>query len=464
MRVETDYLVIGAGASGMAFADALVTHSDADVVIVDRRHRPGGHWNDAYPFVRLHAPSAYYGVNSMPLGNDTIDRDGPNAGLYELATGAAICDYYTRVLDERLIPSGRVRFLGMHDYRTNDTGVNRVVSRLTGATSDITVNRKVVEANYLQSDVPATHTPTFTADPGVHVVPINELANQREHSAGYTIIGAGKTAMDACIWLLRNGVDPGRLRWIRPRDAWLVDRASLQPLDLVSSIVDGASRDFRALAGATSVDDLFRRLEQDGRLLRLDPDVTPTMYHCATVSRQELTELRRIEDVVRLGRVQHIGSDRVTLDGGSIPHDPSHLYVDCSASGLRRPRPRPIFEPGRITLQQVRTCQPVFNAALVAYVEATRRDDPAKNALCPVNPYPDNALDWLRSMAVSVAAAAAWSAEPDLKYWLANSRLNFLRGASERADEPAMQEAAQRSREFAQLAMKRLRELIPVRL
>lgn len=40
---ETDYLVVGAGASGMAFVDALIAASEAEVVMVDRRHRPGGH-------------------------------------------------------------------------------------------------------------------------------------------------------------------------------------------------------------------------------------------------------------------------------------------------------------------------------------------------------------------------------------------------------------------------------------
>ena len=88
--IETDYLVIGAGAAGMAFADALIAASDAEVVLVDRRHGPGGHWHDAYPFVRLHGPSALYGVNSRRLGSDVIDRDGPNAGYYPRATAAEI--------------------------------------------------------------------------------------------------------------------------------------------------------------------------------------------------------------------------------------------------------------------------------------------------------------------------------------------------------------------------------------
>ncbi len=54
---------------------------------VDRRHVPGGHWNDAYPFVRLHGPSALYGVNSRRLGSDVIEQAGPNAGFYPRDSG-----------------------------------------------------------------------------------------------------------------------------------------------------------------------------------------------------------------------------------------------------------------------------------------------------------------------------------------------------------------------------------------
>jgi cation diffusion facilitator CzcD-associated flavoprotein CzcO len=92
-RLEADYLVVGAGASGMAFVDSIIDHSDAKVVMVDRRATPGGHWNDAYPFVRLHQPSAIYGINSTPLGQDRIEHEGLNAGFYEQAAAVEICDY-----------------------------------------------------------------------------------------------------------------------------------------------------------------------------------------------------------------------------------------------------------------------------------------------------------------------------------------------------------------------------------
>ncbi len=46
--LEADYVIVGAGAAAMAFADTLLTDSDASMIIVDRRHKPGGHWNDAF--------------------------------------------------------------------------------------------------------------------------------------------------------------------------------------------------------------------------------------------------------------------------------------------------------------------------------------------------------------------------------------------------------------------------------
>jgi cation diffusion facilitator CzcD-associated flavoprotein CzcO len=83
--MAADYLVIGAGASGLAFTDALVDHDPrARVTLVDRRDGVGGHWREAYPFVRLHQASPFYGVASTVLGGDR-QTDGPEAGLLERA-------------------------------------------------------------------------------------------------------------------------------------------------------------------------------------------------------------------------------------------------------------------------------------------------------------------------------------------------------------------------------------------
>ena len=444
MSIDTDYLIVGAGVAGLAFADALIEASDADVVLVDRRHGPGGHWNDAYPFVRLHQPSAYYGVNSRILGSDSIDTIGPNAGLYERATAAEICGYYQQVLEKHLLASGRARFIGMSDRQAGGPDGSRLTSRLTGAQTTIRARRRVVDARYLEASVPATHTPSFGTEPGVCLIPVNDLVRQTGAASGYTVIGGGKTAMDACLWLLEGSVPPEAIRWIRPRDSWLLDRAFQQPLDLVTWLIEGASLYIEAAAQAEGASDLFRRLEASGQLGRLDPEVEPTMYKYANVSQAELASLRRIENVVRLGRVRHIARDRIVLEQGSVPADGGQVYVDCSAAGLRVRPGRPVFESGLITLQLIRTGQPAFSAALIGYLEASRHDDAEKNLLCPPNPYPDAATDWISCTRTSRRAQARRLADPDLSAWIEGARLNASRGTGAHLTDPRMQSALAR--------------------
>ncbi len=101
MVLQTDYLVVGGGASGLAFADTLVAEAEnVEVTVIDRRGAVGGHWLNAYPFVRLHTPSAYYGVNSLALGEDRIDRVGENAGYYERATGDEVCAHFAEAASQ----------------------------------------------------------------------------------------------------------------------------------------------------------------------------------------------------------------------------------------------------------------------------------------------------------------------------------------------------------------------------
>lgn len=458
--IDTDYLIVGAGAAGMAFADALIAECDTDVVMVDRRHAPGGHWNDAYPFVRIHQASANYGVNSRVLGTDSVDTNGPNAGFYERSTGVEICDYFCKVLEGHLLPSGKVRFFGMCDYVGNWSGEHAFTSRLTGKTTTVRVRRKVVDTTYLESSVPATHTPAFEVDPDAQLIPVGRLVDVAEAPTGYTIFGAGKTAMDACNWLLDNGVDPDMIRWVRPRDAWLLDRASLQPLDLVVSTIEGLSLGVEALAKAENVETLFRRLEACGQLSRLDPTVEPTMFRGAILSQAEREALKQIERVVRQGRVVHLGTDRIVLQDGEIPTDRRQVHVDCTAYGFRVAPPRPIFETGRITLQSLMSGFTTYNAALIGFVEATRDDETEKNRLCPATPQPGQPIDWIRAIGGALRTSALHSAEPDLAAWIESSRLNLTRGMADHIGDPGMLSARARWAANIESALKNAEQLL----
>ena len=434
-QIDTDYLVVGAGATGMAFVDTLIAESNAEVVIVDRRHRPGGHWLDAYPFVRLHQPSACYGVPSRALGRDRIDMTGPNRGFYERSTAPELCSYYEQVLEEELLPSGRVRFLPMSDYRGGDGTEHRVVSLVTGSETTIRVRSRLVDATYGQASIPSRHKPEYDIDPGVHVIPPNDLVNLDAGPSGFTVLGAGKTAMDACSWLLGQGVDPGRIRWIKPRDGWLTNRAFIQPLDQVGSVLSMQASYLEGAAACTDARDLALRLEATGVFMRIDPAVEPEVFRGATLSLSELEELRSIENVTRHGRVRRIEASQIDFDSCSIATDTRQIYVDCTAEGLRPMAPRPIFEPGRITPQYVTAGIVPWSAATIGAVEALGRDDAHKNSLCPPLPMTGHVSSMPAVMAANLAGTIARMSDPEVTAWNDRCRLNPARGAADHMDD-----------------------------
>jgi hypothetical protein len=451
--LEADYLVVGAGAAGMAFTDALIDHADVSVVMVDRRHGVGGHWLDAYPFVRLHQASAFYGVASTLLGQGRIQQDGPEAGLHERATAPEICAYYARVLRERMVASGKVTFYPNSDY----VGEGRFVSRLSGGRHEVRVRRRVVDARYLAPEIPASTPPPFGVADGVHVVAVNELVKLGGAPSQYVIVGAGKTATDACVWLLDNGVDPDAICWVRPRDPWMLNRAVVQPNPAV--FIGMVADTFEAAIQASSPDDLFCRLEDAGIMLRVDRSATPTMAKAPTLAQWELDRLQTIENVVRLGYIRAAEPTRLILADGDVVTARDAVIVHCAAPGLHYPPLVPIWRPEVITLQPIRAGFPTFGAALAGYVEAIFDDDGQKNELCPPSPFPDTPASWARMNAIGARAAASFTSDPDIKAWSDTVALNPARMPPETADSTELAAALARLREHAGQGIARMAEL-----
>jgi diadenosine tetraphosphatase ApaH/serine/threonine PP2A family protein phosphatase len=461
--VETDYLVLGAGATGMAFVDALIAESEANVVMVDRRSAPGGHWNDAYPFVRLHQPSAIYGVNSVNLGHDRIDESGLNAGYYEQASGSEIAEYFRHVLDKELLPSEQVTFFGGYEHVGEDGHGHRLVS--SSGEEVMVAARKVVDATYLHTELPATHPPGFEIDPGARVVTPTELVALIEDGtpgAGFTVIGAGKTAADTCTWLLQQGVAHDDVRWVRPRDAWFLDRAFTQPLDLVAGMVEGLAAVYLAAARAETLDELYVRAEEADQIMRLDREVEPGMCHGATLSRAELELLQGITNVVRMGHVRRVGVSELALDEGTIATRQQEVHVNCTARGLGWARPKPIFGDDRITPQGTRYGMLPFCAALAGFLETTGRSNQEKNRLSRPNPVPrlGSRLDWAWGIYLSGVNDLAWRGEPDIQAWLKASRLNIGRAIPEHLDDSRVQSAVANIASHGRDAVGNLRRLL----
>ena len=424
--IDTDYFVTGTGASAMTFVDTLLTElPDAGVVMVDRHHRPGGHWNDAYPYVRLHQPSAWYGVPSRELSDWTREATGFNQGMWGLASGAEVLAHFEQAMKQRFLPSGRVQWFPKCEHVASEGRVHRMRSLLTGE-EQLVQARKWVDATHARTEVPVTHPPKYRIAPGVRCIPCNDLPRVSRPYARYTVVGSGKTGMDALLWLVENGVPHARIRWIMPRDAWMLDRANMQPGP------EGWRRffagfvlaQFDAICEAADPPDLFRRLEACGALMRIDPAVEPAVFHAAIVSRGELAQLRQAGEIVRLGRVRAIEPARIVLERGDVPAEPDTLYVDCSASALQPLPGLPVFDGDTIHLLMVRQYQPLFSSSVIAWVEAHVPDEQERNALCAPVPQLGPAINFLHMFQASLANAGRWRQNAALSAWLPTCRLN----------------------------------------
>ena len=403
---EIDYLIIGAGAMGIAFADEILRQNKiTTVAIVEKRNKVGGHWIDAYPFVKLHQPAAFYGVNSVILGQ----------GGKDLSSKEEILDYYHKV-HQKLLSTGRCHFYLGYNY----IGDNKIVSlKNPNDAQEFTVNKNVVDATYMNVEVPSTHTPKYTVDVGVSLKPLNELPQELTGWRKYCVIGSGKTGMDAILYLLSNDINPKSISWIIPNDAWLFNRAHIQVGTVGKEILRHVSKTIRA----SDPDDIFISMEKTSGIMRMNEETTPLKWRCATVSPSELKELKRVEHVVRKGRVMKISSNIIHLEHGEIPYTADTLFIDCSANGLARQQSVKIWEDRRITLQPILFCQQVFSAATIAKAEAMSISLAHKNQLKPV-PHPELAKDWPKSLSQSVNNLL-W-VHRYFPLWMFRSRLNFM--------------------------------------
>ncbi|MEO0056601.1 MAG: hypothetical protein RIT17_31, partial [Pseudomonadota bacterium] len=426
--------IVGAGAVGLAFADTLLDEDpDCHITFVDKHAKPGGHWNDAYSFVALHQPSAFYGVNSMAFPGEQIDTHGPNQGLYALASGTEVSAYFEKVMNLRLLPSGRVAYHRLSEFRgRNEAGTATIAGVLSGAETTVAVRRKLVDATFYQTSVPSTHKRAFAADEGVRVVAPGALpelwkspATMPEH---FVILGGGKTAMDAGVWLMEAGVAPDRIHWVRPRDSWLNNRKFIQPgEDFIEATIQNQIAHLEAIRQSETGEEVFEHLERGGHMLRIDPEVTPEMYHYAVISEGEIALLRQIKQVIRKGRVTRIAHGALHF-GDAVHEVPQNaLFIDCTARAVpfsAADNAGPQFRGDTIVLQPVHVPLVTFSAALTAFLEVHYPDDATRNQLARTGELTDTPATFPYAFMMNLMNRGTWSQTPESAAWLATSRLD----------------------------------------
>ncbi|QYJ07655.1 NAD(P)-binding protein [Qipengyuania flava] len=428
-RAQTDYLIIGAGAVGLTFADTLLAEDpEAHVTFVDKHAKPGGHWNDAYSFVALHQPSTSYGVNSLAFPGEHVDSTGHNAGMLALASGPDVLAYFERVMDTVLMPTGRVTYYPLSEYR----GDGRIVQLLSGEETHVEIRRREVDGTFYQTSVPSTHTRNFAVADGVRIEPPGALPGlwmQTDNlPAHYVVLGAGKTAMDTVIWLLEAGVPESAVSWVRPRESWLINRSRVQPGEAgFDKAMDWQIAHFKSAIGAKDGAEMLRLMGEDGHFLRIDENIEPEMFHYATISEGEIDILRRVTNVIRAGRVQRIDPGKLVFAGETVDVPENTLFVDCTASAVpfeARQQRSPVFTQDRIVLQPLHVPLVTLSAAVAAYLEVHGKDDAERNALATPGPLTDTPQTYPYAYMTTMANRRAWSQHSGLAAFLAQSRVD----------------------------------------
>ena len=214
-----------------------------------------------------------------------------------------------------------------------------------------------------------------------------------------------------------------------------------------------------AAAAASDGSDFAHRLEDAGVFLRIDPAVEPLAFRGATVSEREIDLTRRIEDVVRVRRVQRIARTSMSTDVGDIAAGPEDLYVDCTAAGVPPAAARPIFDGDRITIQFVAVGFLPWSAATIGFVEATDLSVEEKNRLCPPVVFSGDVAD-LPELAYAAMLGQVGRARNELVGpWNAASRLNPASVLPEHIDEPGVADSLTSVIEHTRAALENLQAI-----
>lgn len=372
--IECSLCIVGAGLAGLTvlFVAAQYLGSDDTVVLIDRRPRAGGMWNDTYNYIRLHQPYEFF-----TAGNIDWKLNEPREYL---ATGSEVRAHLDRCLE---VLRSRINIVELFEHELDyyeETQKNRRAKVHVGCHPrqdryrpvEVAAERLVMAIGF---DVPNPRRLELTSDKVVSTTP-QCLEADIGTAAPVYIVGGGKTAMDTVytlinrfprrrisvfagdgtVFLNRNKLFPtGHQRW------WS-GKTMLQMLSDVALRFDGSNEDdlygyfretYALCPGGTAGRFMFGILsEEESKVISEGTHEITNQYLMDVCSGVEGPEI-----IFRDGT-------RRTVAAGSI-------FVNCTGHLLREGRP---YEPylskhGRVLSINARSSTN-FSIAIGAYLLA----------------------------------------------------------------------------------------------
>ena len=176
---------------------------------------------------------------------------------------------------------------------------------------------------------------------------------------------------------------------------------------------------------ATSIDDLFLRLEACGALLRIDRERMPSMFHLATLSPGRgggaAAHPRRRAAGPRARRSM---PTRWAGPGPRARRARHAVHRLHRVGGGLRGRSQPVFQGGRIVLQLLRAAAARIQRRADRLCGGALRQRQGQEPPVQPVPFPHTLDDYARAMAANMCNQFQWGQDKALRQWIRDSRLD----------------------------------------
>ena len=414
-----DYVIIGKNLGALAFADTILSGSDATIAIIDDTCSTERQRQNLTAYIGGELRDEHLGVSSYTFKDWRAEHGEPSHRTSN--RDASLKAYCRHVLTQMMQPSGRVEVF----ERTEHFGDGRIKSRDTGVIRDLVVRKRIVDASNFPKTFCKSVVPGFSVAKGVNVVrpfQLNTVLNL--NASGYDlfcVLGGGRAGTEMVLTLLDLGVSTEKIRWVKSRDAWMMaGPTKAAALARARGRMTRQHEILQAMAYAHDSDDLGLRLERLGVIVRASNDQLPTYFLPHRITHQDADRLRQIHHVIRKGHVHAISEIGILLSHGAVPMPVHSLYLDCTGHTESPLGTRAVFQPQSLKLADIRLDNPCFSAALIAAVELLDLPSEEKNKLCA----PMHGGHIAELFLTSLLNHHAWFHDAALRRWIERCRLD----------------------------------------
>lgn len=338
-----DVVVVGAGIAGL---NALTVASEyvgrtGRLLLVDRRATPGGMWNDAYDYVRLHQPHPFFTAGDI--------RWTQGHRREHLATKTEVLDHLSHcvgVVAERSQVDTRfgTEYLS---HTERDGSVEVRLRDADGNAAVVTAERLVKAYGYdvaANPALPLSSTAVHSISPNEQDVRTGAIGAD---SAPVWVVGGGKTGMDTVLALL--DAQPHReVRMLVGSGTAFVVREDMFPTGVRRWVGGGRANqrvtDLSLRFDGTNEAETMAWLLQHGAHSPVD---APRDYMIGIMGRDEEARIRAgvtemVRDYLVDVRDADAGPELVLRSGATRPVAAGSWFVNCTGYLARHDRP---YEP-----------------------------------------------------------------------------------------------------------------------